>query len=532
MCQPDAMSNADDILRRADSLHLAKSFAAAADAYRRALELDDASADAWYGLGHCKLALRSFGDAASALTRAVTIQPDLAGARCNLAEALFQLGRVDDAVHHYTCVIDGSRAEAREVALDALACLAPGAPNFDNSMVLSLRRRWAASVAREIRPLPSRPQMPHRKLRIGYMSAFFGDRNWMKPVFGVINRHDRDRFEIHMLSDGGDPSKEAGYIDHDEDRIWQINSLSNEELARHVAAAELDVLVDLNGYSAQKRLPLFLYRPAACQIGWFNMFATTGMPVFDYLIADASVVPPEEERWYSERIHRVSGSYLAFNVRYAVPDIAPPPCLANGYITFGCLGSAYKLTDGVIEAWSRILAEVPDAMLVVKNATLDDASNQAALLLRLAQQGIDPGRIRLSGRAEHYEFLEAYAQIDIALDTFPYNGGTTTTEALWQGVPVLAFNGDRWASRTSRSLLLAANLDDWVPEDQTGFEATAIRLARSPATPSALGNLRSSMRQRLLQSRACDCATLCGELEAFYVSVASASSPISGAKAR
>jgi predicted O-linked N-acetylglucosamine transferase (SPINDLY family) len=482
--------------------------------------LDDTSTDGWYGLGHCLLAVRSFGEAAAALQRALALQPDNVGARCNLAEALFQLGRVDEAVQYYRQAAASGNPEAIRVSRDSLASIAPGSALFDNAGVLALRREWAEHAGRDIRPLTPAARDSGRKLRIGYVSAFFGDRNWMKPVFGVINQHDRDRFEIHMLSDGGDPAESSGYVDHADDRIWQTNALSNEQLARHIVEAGLDVLVDLNGYSAEQRLPLFIHRPARTQIGWFNMFATTGIPAFDCLVGDAAVLPPEEEVFYSERIHRVLGSYLAFAVRYPVPDVTPPPCRSNGALTFGSLGSAYKLTDAVVASWSRILAAAPDTRLLLKNATLDDASNRAVLFGRFAQHGIAAERLLLEGRDEHYEFLRAYSKIDVALDTFPYNGGTTTTEALWQGVPVLTFNGDRWASRTSRSLLLAAGLADWVMDDLAGYIAAAIRLARAPGTPNILAALRTGMRERLLRSQASDCAALCRALEALYVAEA------------
>ncbi len=131
------------------------------------------------------------------------------------------------------------------------------------------------------------------KLRIGYVSAFFGARNWMKPVWGVINRHDRDQFEVHLLSDGAEPSVGSGYVDYPEDRIWQIAGVSNAELAGRVREVGLDVLIDLNGYSRQSRLPLFLYRPAPLQIAWFNMYATSGLSCFDLLVGDGAVVMPE-----------------------------------------------------------------------------------------------------------------------------------------------------------------------------------------------------------------------------------------------
>jgi predicted O-linked N-acetylglucosamine transferase (SPINDLY family) len=160
--------------------------------------------------------------------------------------------------------------------------------------------------------------------------------------------------------------------------------------------------------------------------------------------------------------------------------VAPPPCLAAGFITFASLCSQYKINDEVIEAWAMILRQAPEARLLIKNAALGDSTNRAALHERFGRWEIPPTRVLLEGPAKHEAFLAAYERVDIALDTFPYNGGTTTMEALWQGVPVLTFNGDRWASRQSRSLLLAAGLDDWVMPDRDAYIARAVTLARSP----------------------------------------------------
>jgi protein O-GlcNAc transferase len=212
----------------------------------------------------------------------------------------------------------------------------------------------------------------------------------------------------------------------------------------------------------------------------------------------------------------VPGSYLAFEVRYPVPEVASPPVLRNGWLTFGSFASAHKITDPVVAAWSRILLGTPAARLLLRGQTLDEPSNGAALMARFARHGVAPNRLTLSGGAEHFEFLRGYDAVDIALDTFPYNGGTTTTEALWQGVPVLTFNGDRWVSRTSRSLLLAAGLPEWVAADEAGFVGKAVALANSPDTPAKLATLRAGMRERLRSSAACDTATLCRSLERLY----------------
>jgi predicted O-linked N-acetylglucosamine transferase (SPINDLY family) len=505
-------------LRRADALHQERRFAEAIAAYQRAVRSDPSLYEAWYGLGCASNSLKAFGEGIAALRRVTELRPDAAGARCNLAEALFELGDVDAAVAEYRRAEATGNSEVHGTALAALACVAPGCAGLDHAAVRAVRERWVGSLRRGLRPLEPAPAGPGRKLRIGYVSAFFGARNWMKPVWGVINRHDRERFEVHLLSDGGDPSAESGYVDHAEDRIWRIGRMPNAELARRVRAAGLDVLVDLNGYSRQERLGLFLHRAARRQIAWFNSFATSGMGEFDALVGDEAVVMPDEERHYCERIVRVPGSYLAFEVLYPVPEVAPPPVLRNGRLTFGSFASAYKITDAVITAWSRILLGAPDARLLLRNRALGEASNRAALMARFVRHGVDPERLILAGGAEHFEFLRGYDEMDIALDTFPYNGGTTTTEALWQGVPVLSFNGDRWASRTSRSLLLAAGLTEWVANDEQDYIERAVALGLRAGTPAMLARMREEMRARLRRSSACDGAALCRSLEELYLS--------------
>lgn len=509
--------NATAELHRADALHQQGQYAAAIEAYRLALQTDDSLVEAWYGLGCASTSSAAYGYAALALRRAVALRPDALGLRCNLAEALFQLGAVDEALAEYARAAASEDPEITGVALAGLACIAPGGSRQDNASILAARRRWIAWQGRGMQRVAAAPAEPGRKLRIGYLGAFFGERNWMKMYMGVINAHDRDRFELHLLADRATPSASCGYVDHAEDRIWEIPGVPNAALARHIAEARLDVLVDLNGYSFQQRLPLFLYRPARMQICWNGMYGTTGLRDLDCLVGDDSVIPPEEEPFYAEPIVRVPGSYLAFNVFYPVPDVAPPPCLRTGHLTFGSFSSAYKLTGITVAAYAAILRAAPASRLVLRNRTLREQSNRDALLGRFAEQGIGADRLSLDAGAEHFEFLRGYDDIDVALDTFPYNGGTTTAEALWQGVPMLTRNGDRWAGRTSRSLLLAGGLDEWVAPDQRAFVDLAVRLAHDPATPARLSALRQDMRRNLAASAACDTTGLCRALESIYL---------------
>jgi predicted O-linked N-acetylglucosamine transferase (SPINDLY family) len=358
-------------------------------------------------------------------------------------------------------------------------------------------------------------------LRIGYVSAFFQDHNWMKPVWGLIHQHDRQRFEIHLFSDGPASAIQQGYRRHSQDQFHDIAGLSTGSAADLIEQAGIDVLVDLNGYSAGGRLPLIALRPAPVVVGWFNMYATTGMSCYDWLVGDDIVIPPEEERFYSEKIVRVPGSYLTFEVTYPVPALAPPPCAAGRAITFGCLAPQYKITKDVIGAWSAILEQAPDSSLILKNSALDSPGNRRFVHGLFEVCNISPERVRLEGPSDHYRFLQTYGQMDIALDTFPYNGGTTTTEAIWQGVPVVTFWGDRWVSRISASILRAGGLGEFVGEGVDDYISMAVRLANSPGTPDRLQEIRRNMRSRLLDSPACDTRALARTMERLYEKAAS-----------
>lgn len=515
MAGPDVGSDARAWLAEADRLHHAQQLGPAVEHYRAALVRDGALFEAWYGLGFALGAAEDHGAAIEAWRAALALQPDAARLRVNLGEALFNLGYVSEAVGEYDRAAAAGDPEARELALRNVACIAPGDPALDNRAILRARQRWAEAAA--VKP-SRRNWQPGGKLRIGYLSSFFGASNWMKMFMGVINAHDRDRFEVHLIATGDLPSAAAGYRDHADDRIWEIGEITNAALAGHIADARLDILVDLNGYSDLARMPVLLHRPVPLQVSWGNMYATSGFPTVDCVVGDRWTIPPEEEQFCTERVRRVPNTYLAFDVFSPVPSVAPSPWASTRHVTFGSLLSAYKITDQVIASWSRILHGVPHSRLLLRNRALNQGSNRADILARFAANGIDAARLTLEGGGAHFDFLRTYDRIDIALDAFPYNGGTSTAEALWQGVPLLTFNGDRWASRTSRSILMAAGLGDWVAADRKAYEALAIRLALAPEglAPEGLAACRAGLRAKVAASAACDTVGLCRALEAIY----------------
>jgi protein O-GlcNAc transferase len=455
-----------------DALQTLGQLPAANAAYLRSLQLDPKLSRAWYSAGCAESGRKEYPSAITCFRRALEICPNWPEAQHNLGQVLFKLGQVEEALALFrqaAAVGDPALPQA------AIAVIIPGNPASDNQGILDARRAWAEGhlppPRRTAEDSSRRVRMGDPPLRIGYVSSFFQDHNWMKPVWGLINHHDRQHFEVHLFSDAPACRIQHGYRSQPQDRFHDSTGLSNEALCQQIEQAAIDLLVDLNGYSTIGRLPLFTMRPAPVIAGWFNMYATTGIPSYDYLIGDDLIVPPEEEKFYCETIVRVPGSYLTFEVTYPVPAVADPPCLTKGAITFGCLASQYKITGEVIGAWSRILQHVPNSSLILKSGALVSPGTQKFVRGLFEQCHISTERVRLYGPSDHYQFLEAYSEIDIALDTFPYNGGTTTTEAIWQGVPVVTFAGDRWVSRTSASILKAAGLDELVGQGSEDYIA-------------------------------------------------------------
>lgn len=482
-------------------------FADALECFRRAHALGESGFQVHFGLGSALLDTDQEAAAIVELARAAALHPRHAGARHNLAKAQYRMGLVDEAVADFRAALAVSDVYLHR---SALATIIPGSPSATHADILAARRAFAE------RDLPApRFRFPAERspgpLRVGYLSSFFASPNWMKPVWSLVNRHDRAGFAVHLLSEATEAEcTAAGYRPDLRDTFIMLRGVDNEEASERIAAAELDLLVDLNGYSALGRLPIVAYRPARTVAAWFNQFATSGMTAYDYLIGDSVVVHPDEEVHYTEKIVRVPGTYLTFDVAYPVPPVEDSPAGRNGYVTFGCFASQYKLTPDVVRAWAAILDGAPRARLLVKNRALHAEGNRAFLLQSFEAHGVDPARIALEAGAPHYEYLTAYAKVDVALDPYPYNGGTTTSEALWQGVPVLCVDGDRWAARQGASLLRAAGLEEFVARDEADYVARGIELGQGFADE------RTTMRERLAASSMMDTTAFARELERIY----------------
>ncbi len=483
----------------------------------RILELDVANAQDWYMTGALLCEVGEFAQAIGAFENCLRLEPQHVEAQYDLGRSLYKLGQAD-------CAMDLLEQAVKSTDLTemwmGLATIAPGIPRLDHVAVKRIRCRYAELVRLAEAPLLEPKQVPRRqddaKQRIGYLSAHWHDANYMKPVWPLINAHDSDQCEIHLFDDSPTSNPNWEWLSNQSARIHSVTKLSNRQAAEAIQATEVDILVDLSAYSKPERMGVYVHRPAPIQAAWFNMYATSGFIEFDYIIGDRWVIRHEEQQYYSERMLQLPISYLTFRTNHAAPDVHIELSRTIDQFSFGCLGTQYKITPQVLDAWAAILTEAKQSRIILANRELKSLCNRQYLLDQFQSRGIAPQRVTILPPASHYEFLKYYDLIDLALDTFPYNGGTTTMEAIWQGVPVLTFSGDRWASRTSASILRNSHLTQFVVDDCEAYIRLAIEFATNSNRLDSLREMRRAMRDSLVASPACDSLHLAHEMESLY----------------
>lgn len=288
------------------------------------------------------------------------------------------------------------------------------------------------------------------------------------------------------------------------------STLSDAELASRIHADAIDVLIDLSGHTAFNRLPVFAWRPAPVQVSWLGYFATTGVAEMDWFIGDPWTLPPELEPQFTERIWRLPETRLCFTPPDADIPVSPLPCTLGQPFTFACFNNLTKVGDEVVALWARVLEAVPGSRLMLKAAQLDEMSVCDDVRARFARHGIAAQRLLLEGRSARADYLKAYHRVDMALDPFPFTGGTTTIESLWMGVPVLTLAGDRLLARQGVGMMMNAGLPEWVVDSEEAYLARAVELAGDVAS---LASLRLRLREQVLASPLFDAPRFAAHLE-------------------
>lgn len=383
--------------------------------------------------------------------------------------------------------------------------------------LFSLHRQWAKHHETPLlrsATFADRNRDPGRKLRVGYVSGDFIRHPVGFLLRDILRLHNPEQVEIHCFSMVIRPEEILPELRAASDHWEDIFFLTDEELAELVEKAQIDILVDLSGHTAFHRLLTFARRPAPIQVEWIGYFHSTGMTSMDYFLTDPYTSPPGSGQLFSETPVYLPHTRFCYGPPDYSPDVAPAPHLKNGFMTFGSFNRLGKLTDQVIDAWSQILQSVQGSRLIIKSSAFSEPLVEERLHARFAKHGIAKERLDLREGSLHNDMLAEYGDIDLALDTFPFNGGMTTLEALWMGVSVVTLAGNTVVSRQTVSALSNIGLaDELAFSDAAAYVAGAVALANNP---SRLSELRSQLRPRMAASPLRQAEAFTRDLEALY----------------
>ena len=519
--------------------------APAMEYFKKALELQPDFADAHNNLGLAYFDLERTNEAIACYKRALQYKPDLIETHANMAQAYKKIGLFASAVEHYRQILrlrpdDSGVYGSMALVLayqgkldDAIECqeqacrLNPKhapmftfnySPRFSAEQLFEEHRRWGEHFREVDDPLPPLTPGgdPKRPLRVGYVTPDLRKHSVAYFIEPVLANHDPARFEIYCYVEIS-KAKEDDTTQRLKamSKHW-INTcgLDDRALAERMRADGIDILVDLAGHTGSNRLLAFRYRPAPVQVTYLGYCNTTGLPAVQYRLTDSWADPPGQERFHTEELVRLPSGFLCYLPPKDSPPVADAPAAHAGFITFGSFNIASKTTPEVVELWARLMHAVPESRLILKNRSTRDQETRDHYYALFQQHGIVRERIdQISWLHDHDAHLGLYSRIDIGLDTFPYNGTTTTCEALWMGVPVIALAGERHAARVGVSLLTRLGLEDLIARTPEDYIEIARRLSHDP---HKLSELRHSLRGRIQASTLGDGAAFTRELEDVY----------------
>ena len=469
-------------------------FPEAAIQFRKSIDKAPANPDAW---GNNAIALHRMGEfeaAGSNYLEAFRLRPDHVATVYNLAGLYYKCGLAADAeacFHHvirlqpdHSIAYNDALLMAQYSSTVTADVLFARHCEFAAQFETPLKKNWQAHTN-----LPS----PEKRLKIGYVSADLRNHAvafFLEPMF---EHHDRQNFDIFCYHNHAEHDAVSDRLQSHTDQWVVCIDMSDDELAARIRADGIDILIDLSGHTAGNRLLTFARKPAPVQITFNGYPATTGLTAMDYRITDEMLDPVGmSERYHSEKLLRVP-SVIIFKPYAQSPALMPLPALSSEFFTFACLNSLIKITDDAIRVWSIILSRKPNSRLMLANVSNPSISKR--LLSKFAGHGITADRLRLIPPLPLMEYLSLHGEIDLALDPFPYNGGTTTNHSLWMGVPVLTLRGQRAVSRTGAAVMTSAGLDHFVTHSEEEYIERALSISSDLA---ALDNTRQSARSRFV----------------------------------
>jgi len=485
---------------------------------RRALELQPDNVPALVNLGAVQNRLNQLAAAAETARRVLALSPEQPDAHGNLAAVLREQGEIPAAIQHYRRALAAKPESSLIFSSYLLARQAD--PTARPAELLADHRLWEQRFAKPLDPGPAgmfgaRDADPARRLRVGYVSADLRSHSVASFVEPLIGAHDRAAVEVFCYSSTlHDAVTER--IRARADAWRETRHLGDGALAELIVQDRIDVLVELSGHTADHRLLCFARRPAPVQVSYCGYPGTTGLSAIGWRLTDAIADPAgESDACHAERLWRLPNGFLTYLPEVAdLPPPGPLPALERGAVTFGSFNNLSKLNDGVLDLWAAVLASVPGSRLLLKCRGLGDEGPRRRVAERLAAGGIPAERLVIVPYARtRLEHLAHYNEVDLGLDSFPYNGTTTTCEAMWMGVPVVTLRGRAHPGRVGASLLTRVGLDELIAETPAEYVAVCRRMA---ADLPRLAGLRAELRGRFAASPLGSPAVLARDIEAAY----------------
>jgi predicted O-linked N-acetylglucosamine transferase (SPINDLY family) len=482
--------------------------------YLKALDLTPNFPALYNNRGNLLVKQGRLTEAIESFRKALELKPDYAGAQNNLGNALRDRGRFVEALQCYRQAIaqDPGYTAARSNLLFCLNYM----PDLALQEIYAEHKAWEQSLPRlSDKVLFSNTVDPNRRIRIGYLSGDFKSHSVAFFFEPLLMAHDHHAFEVFCYSNVDKEDSVTTRIRAHADHWVSVTGIDASAVAERIRHERVDILIDLGGHTSGGCLSVFPLKPAPIQVSWLGYPNTTGLTTIDYRITDA-IADPEAEagRYHSERLIRLPNPFLCYDPPAKAPPVAELPALTQDHVTFGSFNNLTKVTFQVVTQWAKVLRAVEGSRLIIKAKQLADASTATELIERFSDEGISAERLELlpwqPGTQQH---LAHYNRIDIALDTFPYNGTTTTCEAILMGVPVVCLRGDRHSARVGASILTAMHLDELIANDLESYVTRAVRLANDL---NRCASLRAFLRARMLGSLLCNPFQFARNMEKAY----------------
>jgi len=432
----------------------------------------------------------------------------------NIAGVHAAVANMDEAYRWYQKVFDGAPADSNMQGCDLFMMnYRPVPPQQVADKHLAWGRRFEQAIAPIDEDYVNSP-VPGRRLRIGYLSADFFGHSVAWFLESLLAWHNHDEYEVYCYANVEHYDVVTVRMRYYADRWLRIRHLDDAQVAQQIRDDRIDILIDLSGHTGGCRPGVLARRAAPVQVTYLGYANTTGLSRVDYRITDANADPPGmTDAYHSEQLWRLPRCFLCYRPSEPGPPVRWPPTGATHKTTFACFNNLYKVNDRVIAVWSRILCEIPDAMLVIKSKSFRIDAARRNVLDKFVANGVKADQLRLPDNLTYSEHLDLYANMDVLLDPFPYNGTTTTCETLWMGSPVVALAGDRHSGRVGVSILKAAGLDELIADDDDDYVRKAVELARDR---ERLAEYRKTMRERLRNSPLLDGENLARSIESAY----------------